>query len=256
MRIDVDGSAETDNIFEQLLYSTIQIECIDSKGIHLCMGTGFFLHRQVGPGAYKIFLVTNRHVLDRDVDSISLVFTKTKDGEPLVGQCEHYMIERIGPMVMHQNVDLAVLDCSALFARFPEDLYFKAFSYEMLSTFEAQEFSLADSVYFIGYPEGIYDTYNGLPLLRKGIISSHPDYDFDGMPQFVIDANVYHGSSGSPVFINDSQNSYAPSTSPTIKLLGIVTAAYFKGENALSLGIVIKSTCIKKLIDEICGPCM
>ena len=156
-------------------------------------------------------------------------------------------------MVMHPSVDLAILDCSALFSRFPEELYFKAFSYEMLSSFEEQEFSVADTVYFIGYPEGVYDTYNGLPLLRKGIISSHPGYDFDGEPQFVIDANVYHGSSGSPVFIDVSQSYGLPGNSPNIKLLGIVTAAYFKDQCTLDLGIVIKSTCIKALIDEVSG---
>lgn len=253
MRIDVDGSAETDNIFEQLLYSTIQIECIDSKGIHLCMGTGFFLHRQVGPGAYKIFLVTNRHVLDRDVDSISLVFTKVKDGEPLIGQHEHFLIERIAPMVMviHPDVDLAVLDCTALFARLPEALYFKAIPYEALADFEEPEMAVAAPIYFVGYPEGISDTTHNFPLIRTGIVSSHPKYDFDGQPQVVIDAQVFPGSSGSPVFVNLGNDRQMPDGSPMIKLLGVVTATYLKGLRPIGLGIVIKSTCLKRMIDEI-----
>ena len=241
------------NIYEQLLFSTVRIECLDRGGKPLCVGTGFFLQKQIALNAYKVFLITNRHVLHQGVDSINVWFTKAKDGVPLVGQCEYISIYSISQMVMHPSVDLAILDCSALFSRFPEELYFKAFSYEMLSSFEEQEFSVADTVYFIGYPEGVYDTYNGLPLLRKGIISSHPGYDFDGEPQFVIDANVYHGSSGSPVFIDVSQSYGLPGNSPNIKLLGIVTAAYFKDQCTLDLGIVIKSTCIKALIDEVSG---
>lgn len=237
----------TKNIYEQLLYSTVRIVCLDSKGVHLCIGTGFFLHRKVGPGAYKIFLVTNRHVLDRDVDSISLIFTRAKNGEPIVGQCEHILIERIGRMVMHPDVDLAILDCSALFARLPESLYFKAIPYEALADFEEPELSVAADVYFVGYPEGISDTQNNFPLIRKGIVSSHPKYDFDGQPQVVIDAGVFPGSSGSPAFVCLGNTD----GTPAIKLLGVVAASYLKDMRPLGLGIVIKSTCLKRMIDDI-----
>lgn len=241
----------TENIFEQLLYSTVLIECLDSKGAHLCIGTGFFLHKQVGPGAYKIFLVTNRHVLDRDVDSISLVFTKAKNGEPLVGQCEEVLIERVGRMVIHPNVDLAVLDISALIARFPDTLYFKAVPYEALADFEEPELSVAAPVYFIGYPEGISDVQNNFPLVRKGIISSHPKVDFNDLPQVIVDAQVFPGSSGSPVFVNLRTDGQMSDGRPIIKLLGVVTATFLKGQDTLGLGIVIKATCLRQMIDDI-----
>mgnify|MGYP003291781313 CR=1 FL=1 len=47
-----------------------------------------------------------------------------------------------------------------------------------------------------------YDKKNNLPLVRTGTIASHPRKDFNGLPQFVIDAQVFPGSSGSPVFID------------------------------------------------------
>ena len=31
MRIDMDESVEADNVFEQLLYNTVRIECFDQK---------------------------------------------------------------------------------------------------------------------------------------------------------------------------------------------------------------------------------
>ena len=53
----------------------------------------------------------------------------------------------------------------------------------------------------IGYPKGLWDTAHNLPLLRKGITSTHPSFDFKGKREFLIDAACYPGSSGSPVFL-------------------------------------------------------
>ena len=241
-------SSWSDNLFEQLLFTTVRIECLDHRGIPSCVGTGFFLQKQIEAGAYKIYLVSNRHVLHDGVDSINIWFTKAKDGKPLVGQCEHILIERISQMVVpHPDVDLAILDCTALVTRFPESLYFKAVSREALVDFKEPELSVADNIYFVGYPEDIFDISTGLPLLRTGAISSLPQADFDGLPQIVIDAQVFPGSSGSPVFIRFSHS---------IKLLGIITASFNKHQSSLGLGIVIKATCIKKLIDDISGNCI
>lgn len=53
----------------------------------------------------------------------------------------------------------------------------------------------------IGYPNGIWDSKHNLPLIRKGITSTHPKYEFNGKPEFLIDAACFPGSSGSPVFL-------------------------------------------------------
>ena len=239
------------NIFEQLLFTTALVECLDQQGTPSCIGTGFFLERQLGDGAYKIFLVSNRHVLHAGVDTIKLWLTRAKDGRPLVGQCEHILIERVGRMVMRPEVDLAVLDCTALFARFPGSLYFKAIPYESLADFEEPELSVAAPVFFVGYPEAISDTQNNLPLIRKGIISSHPGFDFDGLPQVIIDAQVFPGSSGSPVFVSLRTDGQMSDGRPMIKLLGVVAASYIKERSTLGLGIVIKATCLRQMIDDI-----
>ena len=241
----------TENIFEQLLFTTVLIECLDQQGTPSCIGTGFFLEKQIGDGAYKIFLVSNRHVLHAGVDSIQLWITRAKGGKPVVGQSEHVLIEKVGQMIVHPNVDLAILDCTALFARLPEALYFKAIPYEALADFEEPELSVAAPVFFAGYPEGISDTQNNFPLIRKGIISSHPKVDFNGLPQVIIDAMVFPGSSGSQAFVCLGNDGRMPDGRPMIKLLGVVTATYLKGLRPLGLGIVIKSTCLKQLIDDI-----
>ena len=60
-----------DNIFEQLMYTTLRIECIDSIGNIFSIGTGFLIQRPVGDNKYKLYLVSNKHVLC-NTDSIAI----------------------------------------------------------------------------------------------------------------------------------------------------------------------------------------
>lgn len=53
----------------------------------------------------------------------------------------------------------------------------------------------------IGYPIGLWDDVNNLPLIRKGITSIHPAIDFRGRSIGVADLACFHGSSGSPILI-------------------------------------------------------
>jgi hypothetical protein len=53
----------------------------------------------------------------------------------------------------------------------------------------------------VGYPIGLWDEVNNLPLIRRGITASHPAIDFRGRSECVIDAACFPGSSGSPVLI-------------------------------------------------------
>lgn len=150
-----------------------------------------------------------------------------------------------------------------------EQLYYKAVSYDMLATFNEEELSVAENVYFVGYPDNRYDMANNLPLIRTGMIASNPKYDYNGNPTFIIDAQVFPGSSGSPVYIDltyeNMKNGQIIVGKKDIKLLGIVSATMIRNnqlksietnthyltEEVLGLGIVYKSTAIKELIDTL-----
>ena len=69
------------SIQEQLLYTTLKIECFDANKSLYSIGTGFLLSRPVGENAIKMYLVSNKHVLIGP-DSIALTFTLMKDGNP------------------------------------------------------------------------------------------------------------------------------------------------------------------------------
>ena len=62
-------------------------------------------------------------------------------------------------------------------------------------------FDAIESITFIGYPNGIWDTKNLLPVARRGTTASPMSVNFENTPRFLIDASVFGGSSGSPVFI-------------------------------------------------------
>lgn len=59
----------------------------------------------------------------------------------------------------------------------------------------------------IGYPNGIWDFKNNMPIVRRGITATNPKLDYNGLPIFIIDCACFPGSSGSPVLIFN-QGSY------------------------------------------------
>ena len=73
-----------DSIQEQLLFTTLRIECFDSSNRLYSMGTGFLLQRPIDKDKCKIYLVTNKHVL-KDAEAIRITFTKNRDGSPDIG---------------------------------------------------------------------------------------------------------------------------------------------------------------------------
>ncbi|WP_436868638.1 hypothetical protein [Mammaliicoccus sciuri] len=91
---------------------------------------------------------------------------------------------------------------------------------------ELENLKFAEEVIMIGYPNGISDTFNNLPVFRKGITATHPAINFDGTPHFLIDMTIVPGSSGSPVFLYNSTG-YSTKSGDLI----------FGGERLMFLGI-------------------
>ena len=58
-----------------------------------------------------------------------------------------------------------------------------------------------EEIMMIGYPNGLWDAKNNLPIVRRGITGTPAFVDYNDKPEFVIDAACFPGSSGSPVFI-------------------------------------------------------
>lgn len=90
-----------------------------------------------------------------------------------------------------------------------------------------------ESVTFIGYPNGIWDSRNLLPVARRGTTATPLSVDFEETPRFLIDASVFAGSSGSPVFIIDKGPLVDRTGSVSIGqqrflFVGVVTGVYYR----------------------------
>lgn len=84
-----------------------------------------------------------------------------------------------------------------------------------------------ETIVMVGYPNGLWDRVNNLPIFRKGVLASDYKYNWNGRKEFLIDAACFPGSSGSPVLlfeVGSYQTRNALVVGSRIKLLGILYA--------------------------------
>jgi hypothetical protein len=72
---------------------------------------------------------------------------------------------------------------------------------ELPSNVQIEELSAIDEIVMPGYPIGLWDDRNNMPIIRRGVIASHPNLDFCGKKEFLADIACFPGSSGSPVLL-------------------------------------------------------
>jgi hypothetical protein len=93
---------------------------------------------------------------------------------------------------------------------------------------ELANLTAIEDVVMVGYPVGIWDSANNMPVIRRGITATHPAKDYEGLTQFMIDVACFPGSSGSPVLLFNLSSYPMRNGGITIgsrvKLLGILYA--------------------------------
>ena len=271
---------QVNSIAEQLFFTTIRIDTVAANGDH-GSGTGFFFVHKVGGQEYP-FIVTNKHVVNGMREG-TLSFLKGKDGLPTLG--DGFSLQ-IGPQDWlklwfgHPEPDIDIAICGLLpLVQFVKqnhgvDLFFRSIGTENIPTKkQLSELDAVESVTFIGYPNGIWDSKNLLPVARRGTTASPIDVDFENTPRFLIDASVFGGSSGSPVFILN-QGSWAEKSGTLVAgsrlfFIGVIAAVFFrtqfnqivavpiptqtqpmaKQQEMIDLGIVFKSRTVVETID-------
>ena len=192
---------------DQLVYATTRI--VVTKPGRKETGTGFFVcFDQMDQKRRLTGLVTNRHVLEDGTFFEFHMNRRGDNGKPEFG--EHIGIPlEAGSFnwLPHPNreVDLAVLPMGPIsktaqlrgtpisWFDFPVDFIA---SEEYLT-----QLSAVEDVLMVGYPTGLWDDVNNLPIVRRGITATPPYRDFLGKKQFAIDCGSVPGSSGSPVFL-------------------------------------------------------
>lgn len=286
MRID-PSTGLTDS--EILSYNTIRIEVKYDDG-DVGISTGFFYQFEGSNKELIPSIVTNRHVLQNG-EYLDFSFNPIgKDNK--VNLKDNKFEMRIIDLKKNcwfphpdESIDLAFIPLSKAIAqlnsekKFPYILYFAR--HNLPKPEEWTTLTALEQMIVVGYPAGIWDSVNNLPILLRGEAATHPKIDYEGKSEFIVSAPVFQGSSGSPVFLYEYKDVFLGQDLNLGKhrprLVGILSEVFYqeqKGEILNlpiptvkkkvpifripnNLGIVIKSTeldgfipLIDKLLEE------
>ncbi len=193
---------------ESLSYNTVRVEAELDDG-QVSIGTGFLYAFQISNNSEYPAIVTNRHVLEK-VKNIYLEFHpagKDNKADPkgrIIGICITDLVWYGHP---NPEIDLAFVPLPGVLNQLykeetkPYMLYLTRENFPKPS--EWASLTALEPIVTVGYPYGIWDSVNNLPILRRGVTATHPKINYRGHSQFLIDSAVYPGSSGSPVFLYD-----------------------------------------------------
>jgi Trypsin-like peptidase domain len=260
---------------ERLAYSTARLECWDTNGGE-GMGTAFFFDFVVRDKDIVPVLVTNKHVVKgarsarlrlHGVDvanNFSVVDGSWVSLQNFEDQCIYHP---------DPEVDLCVFPIAPIItgaARAGQRPAIARISANAVATdADTAKMDMIEEIVMIGYPNGIWDDHNGLPIMRRGTTATHVARNFHGRREFVIDMSIIPGSSGSPVFSYRGLN--GASVLSDSKLLGIAYATFTYGVQGevvtapipavtqdvvemhvpIGLGPVIKATRLLEFTDEL-----
>lgn len=262
------------SFIEQIFFSMLRIELLDNNDKLQGIGSGFIVRANFpkDPNEALVLLVSNKHVLAGSRRfNIDFHQRKTNFNLPNFKKTLRYHTTNYEEVLfLHPDpkIDLACINISNVISQLGSSVYFKNFDKTVFANFNEPELELGQRIVFVGYPENRYDRKHNLPILRSGVIASHPKLDYNGEEQFLIDAQVFPGSSGSPVFLNMKEAQYNRGQIILGKglpylFVGVVSATMIKNnivsplpttllgtsQEVIGLGIVYKATALNSLID-------
>jgi hypothetical protein len=189
---------------EQLLFSTVRIET------NTGMGTGFFFRFKVDDQRIIPVVITNKHVVKGSATGRFFVYQGVEDNGVTVPSENSYPIEFNQfeqRWFNHPDPDIDL--CAMPFAPINEQakqigkpLYRVELDENLIwSDKQLDDLSAVEEVLMIGYPIGLWDNVNNLPIVRRGITATHPAINFEGKNIGITDIACFPGSSGSPIMI-------------------------------------------------------
>ena len=225
---------------EQLLFSTLRIETLSS------VGTGFIVQHPLKDGQ-GLFLITNKHVIESTKEGRLTLTRLRMEGEsavPDLGQSEPVQLTGDGwKWTGHPSVDVDITAMPLVplleaLGKMGKKVFVKSVPTNIIPDQKAlEELDAVEEILFIGYPNNVYDRVNNLPICRKGITATHSCVDYENKPIFLVDASVFPGSSGSPVFIYNVggwTGRHGMTVSSRILFLGVLSAVlYRQGDGSL-----------------------
>jgi hypothetical protein len=248
------------DISTQLLFTTVPIWV--EKSVGQTMGTAFVYNFPVAEktGQFIPLLITNLHVVE-DAKRALIELVEREGEAPKQTRIRAEISRSLLLKFTDAKLDLAVVPLGPLLNQLDaakKPIFFRSFGPELVpAAVVVNEQAALEEVVFIGYTRGLRDEQSGMPIIRRGITATPAWNDFDNSPSFLIDAGVFPGSSGSPVFILN-QGAYATKSGLTVGsrllFLGVITETMLRpeanGRAYLGLGKVVKSTALKPFVAE------
>ena len=184
---------------EQMLYSTVRLVAGNNS-----TGTGFFFNFVFNDNKVVPIIITNKHVINNNLKEEVKFFLHTKNGN--FPDDEKINILFKTDWYFHPTQDLCFCFVNPLFQQIKKqrqkEVFFVPFTENLIwDNIKLEELSAIEDVLMVGYPNGLWDQKNNLPLFRKGITSSHPAIDFNHKNIGIVDMACFPGSSGSPIFV-------------------------------------------------------
>ena len=247
------------DISTQLLYTTVPIYAKKKDGT-VSSGTGFIFSVNEKEDRSIPLLITNYHVVQGAMAGFVELHI-AQAGMPSEKSVRVQFDESIIEGNKLGDLDLIAIPLAGTLNGFQQKdihLFYRTVTQDIIPKQEQEEeFAAIENVTFIGYPSGLYDDINKLPIIRQGITATPIWNKFKGEETFLIDAGVFPGSSGSPVFIYN-HGSYPTKDGITIgsRLLfvGVISETMIRHESAtksyLDLGKVINSRAMYKEVEN------
>lgn len=224
------------SIEEQFGQSTIRI--IVKKDTNYYVGTGFFFEFEMNK-VKKLALITNNHVVT-ETDTTILKFNRDIKGSPKYGDIVTVNIPNNRfKWIRHPDlaIDLSLLELKPIIDEITKQgtsVYIRSIIESLIPSDSIwNTLTYLEELIMIGYPNGLIDEKNNLPIVRTGTTASQPKLNFNNKDEFITDISNFKGSSGSPIFIkrtpldlNSKGNQLSFSLIPVYYFVGI----HYKGE--------------------------
>jgi hypothetical protein len=159
-------------------------------------GTGFFVQREK-----QVFLVTAAHVFEESRGPECRLILREKAAGPAGERRELPVpVRKEGKPLWKRH---AKEDVAAIPVELPPEIDAVPLPFDRVlrpTTTEASRVHVGQDVYLPGYPAQLEANPAGWPVLRRGMIASHPLSPVPAVPTMIVDIQSFGGDSGAPLF--------------------------------------------------------